>query len=292
MVRPQSKAGYRDAKRNLTKLKHLNSFNQKIREILITALKNEDNNSPKKTITFNASSKELWREYSQNIENEMRTNGVYEHYRDHASKLMDNITRIAGIVEFFEGKNEEISIETLKFSYSLCMRYSKHFLTYLAGEPTVVVNANSLVQFLMKKYDKDNDALEPFEFENCMIRGGRSMNFDLTLIKQYGPNALRNTKDDYAALKNAIELLIRIGHVKKIRSQYDGLIYNFKESLVFSAFSRDKLEEPALKNGNEYTIESLPLFDDLVVYHEKLSEERNLFNNRFLSETTYYAIKV
>ncbi len=291
VVRPESKAGYRDAKKNLGELRHVKLFNQKVGELLIKSLESEVENKPKKIIVFNASSSLLWGEYSQNIENEMRSNGVYEHYRDHASKLMDNITRIAGIVEYYEGK-DEISVETLKFSYSLCMRYSKHFLNYLAGEPAVVVNANKLADYLLKQCDARDSSdetikasLNSFSFEGVMIKKGRSMEFNHSDIVRSGPNVLRNNKNEHSALNNAIELLRRIGHVKKVNSfSYGTDRYTFNESLVFSSVSEDKLEKPLLKNGNEYTIKSLPLFDDLVVYNSNSSS-----NNRF-GNCCYYRI--
>jgi hypothetical protein len=183
---------------------------------------------------------------------------------------MDNITRVAGIIEFYEGK-EEISIETLKFSYSLCMRYSKHFLTYLAGEPTVVVNANTLARFLLEKCDKENSTpakdFKPFEYKNIQIREGKTVEFNQTDIVARGPYSLRNSKNDHAVFKNALELLIRMGYVGKMTERnYDQ--YKFSESLIFSTRGEDihQLEVPMLKNGNEYTIESLPLFDDLMPY--------------------------
>lgn len=296
VVRPPSKAGYRDAQRNLTELKHLSNFNKRIGEILTTSLKNEDNNSPKITIKFNASSASLWREYSQAIENEMRINGVYEHYRDHASKLMDNITRVAGIVEFYEGKNNEITVETLNFSYGLCMRYSKHFLKYLAGEPAVVINANLLAQCLLKKCDKPNtnqmDVVDitPFSYNGIQIRNGNSTEFTRSYVLQFGSNVLRNSKNDYAALTNAMELLRRMGYVEKITNR-SGELYKFCESTIFSSMvgTGHQLEEPMLKNGNEYTIESLPLFDDLIPYHP--IEDSNMMSSNRYSRINYY-IKV
>ena len=290
VVCPASKAGSRDATRNLSELKHLNSFNQRIRELLIKSLDNEDKNSPRETITFNASSEGLWRKISQDIENEMRVDCVYEHYRDHASKLMDNITRVAGIVEFFEGKNKEISIDTLQFAYSLCMRYSKHFLNYLAGKPKVVSDADLLAQFLIKHCDKNPDnkrnTLQPFVYHNRLIRKGRLTEFNHTLIKQYGPNVLRNSENDHAAMKNAIELLRRLGFVEKTASRDNDSTYVFNESLVLSTYAGSKLEEPMLKNGNEYTIDSLPLFDDLVAYQDSEFKDTNRWTK------VSYAIKV
>ncbi len=291
VVRPPSRAGYRDAKRNLTELKYLDSFNKKIGEILTNSLNNEERNSPKQIMKFNASSSCLWKEYSQTIEDEMRMDGVYEHYRDHASKLMDNISRIAGIIEFYEGKNSEISVETLKFSYGLCMRYSKHFLKYLAGDPVVVINANLLAKFLLQRSDREvanSDKLMPFYYNGIMVRRGKSIDFDITLIIQYGPNVLRSKKNDSAALKNAIELLRRLGYVKILSIRNQSVQYTFNESLVFSPLNGNILDEPILKNGNEYTIDSLPLFDDLVPCDDI---NPNTISTDFRYGSTSYKIK-
>jgi hypothetical protein len=191
---------------------------------------------------------------------------------------MDNISRVAGLIEHYEGKNETISTETLIFSYSLCMRYSKHFLEYLAGKPKVVIDADNLADHLLKLCDKDsqnNNMHQPVKFinQNITIRPGRRTSFTQTNIVQLGPNPLRDNTNDFATFKNAIELLRRMGFVE-IDTRSATVSYKFCESLVFSVpgtlggYERS-IKVPSLKNGDEYTLESLPLFGNLIVYHPK-----------------------
>ena len=93
---------------------------------------------------------------------------------------------------------------------------------------------------------------------------------------QYGASVLRNSKNDHAALKNAIELLRRMGYVEHNKYIVGDIHYSFSESLILSAGFGNQLPQPDLENGNEYTIESLPLFDDLIPYQE--SNNRDVFS--------------
>ncbi len=316
VVKAPTKAGSRDVNFPLTELKSLNKFNDRTRELINQSFDNEDNPDIKRTeITFNASSAQIWREYNQRIEDEMLEDGVYDYYRDHASKLMDNISRVAGVIQYFENGNTEITKETLKFSYDICMRYSKHFLTYLAGEPRAITLANMLAEDLIKIAIKERQEYISNYYKNEEERKRHSQNhiptrensspkkhievecnikkcrlpyfcyFNKSDITRSGKSKLREDNNFNIALK----ILTKMNFVKKI----DDTEYFFCEFIEMindrdinqprkENKNRDdqkdyhliiqeniqyheviKTPDRSLKNGAEYTLNALPLYEQM-----------------------------
>ncbi|BBI60532.1 hypothetical protein HSBAA_18380 [Vreelandella sulfidaeris] len=74
-------------------------FNERVTSLLSEAFAILDSDSQQRRILeFTASAKMRWQEMQQSIEQDMAEHGKYYHARDHASKLMDNVTRIAAIL--------------------------------------------------------------------------------------------------------------------------------------------------------------------------------------------------
>ncbi|MCY1305886.1 hypothetical protein D9M70_557140 [compost metagenome] len=79
---------------------------------------------------------------------------------------------------------------------------------------------------------------------------GAQATFTLTEVKQRGPSSLRGRANS-ERLEAAIELLTKLGHIKK-----EGSRYRFQESILL------KEGEPELRNGENITIKTLPLFSE------------------------------
>ncbi|RQW72529.1 DUF3987 domain-containing protein [Halomonas sp. YLB-10] len=126
-------------------------FQDRLRELLLESLEllesreSRDNQCPRRVLTFTANAKSLWRKMYRHIEQEMLPDQIYYHAEGHASKLMDNITRVAGIVHAFEGDSGSIDTDILTYAYRLVRHYSRHYLDHVAGEPEIVTLGNRLV---------------------------------------------------------------------------------------------------------------------------------------------------
>ncbi|WP_178863479.1 YfjI family protein [Thiomicrorhabdus cannonii] len=274
VVKPPAKAGYRNYK-NLSDLPHLDAFNVRAQSLMRDSWRCEQRRAERKEIRFSATAAEFWRQCGQKIEAEMRENGVYEYYKDHGSKLLDNISRVAAVIQYFEGKSSDIEKDTLSFAYNICMRYSKHFLTHLAGDPEVVKGANLLVYHLIKlaisaETDKRKNYLRSpiyFDFNGKSYTSGYSCKFDKTDIKRDGPNQLRES----AIFYRVIDFLKKLGHVEIDNSHGSYIRYIFSQVVPLegnpyaTVRHESYVHTPELKNGHEYTVKSLPLFDDFII---------------------------
>lgn len=198
----------------------------------------------------------------------MREYGYYHYLKDHASKLLENTSRLAAIVHTFERTSEsdtEIDDLTLRFCWSFTRLCSKHFIENLASEPQLVTDTNLLAQYLLKTAYREMDNtgshgdrqlyhsdshFPPRERPPANFKTGSTTKFTLTQVKQSGPSSLRGRASD-ARLKASIELLIKLGHIRK-----EGSCYTFQEKILL------KHVEPALKNGTTLTVRELPLFTE------------------------------
>lgn len=292
VVRPPHLAGKRNAQIPLENLESIEAFNQRTLECLKADIEHQNKGKTQEVrdekiiLTFTAKAKQAWHCYAQAIEDAQQTGEVYEFYRDHASKLMDNITRIAGLVHYFhhfnEPENTAIDQDTLDYAYQLGMRYSKHFLMYIAGEPALIKQAKALILYLFQppstsekipdswnaqvsdRYNQYKD----WNIPGCQIiagahyRRGRVVKFTAREIRQYGPPLIR----DPQKLFRVVGLLKQMGFIKD-QAQGRKTHWEFHEASVFNAtpFKEcDALDKIRFKNGHEYTIDLLPKFEEWV----------------------------
>lgn len=248
VAKPREMAGERNHDNTLN-LQRKKEFNFRALE----RLKNIDTDT-RQTLIFSEPAKEYWHEKSSQIESEMKENGVYYYLKDHASKLLENISRLAAILHTFERSSEnniEIDKFTLEFCWSFATTCSRHFIEHLANEPQIVIDTSLLAQFLLKLTYKEADShqRETKRFTpRSDLTKGESIRFTLSYLKQRGPSQLRGRANS-ERLDAAIDLLIKMGHIQKNSNRYI-----FQESILL------KDSEPTLKNGEILTIKELPLF--------------------------------
>lgn len=267
VAKPREMAGERNHDSTLN-LQRKKAFNSRILE----RLKNKDTDT-RQILIFSEPAKEYWYEKSSQIENEMKENGVYYYLKDHASKLLENASRLSAILHTFERsseKNIEIDKLTLKFCWNFATTCSRHFIENLANEPQIVTDASLLANYLLKKADTSQERTKYLTPRSDLIVGGKT-DFSLSDIKQYGPSQLRGRANS-ERLDAAIGLLTKMGHIEKKTNRY-----NFRESILL------KEGAPTLKNGDILTIKELPLFRE--------QEYFSLEDAKHYSERVGYYIK-
>lgn len=253
VVYARSMAGERQNK-TMNRLKSIEEFNLHVDSLIKKYQSKNTGESADQILSFSSTAKDLWETLSNGIEYNMKDGGVFYFYRDHASKLMENISRIAASLHCFERESEsdtEIDKFTLHFSYDLALKCSHDFMYHLASEPQIVKDTNKLVDFLIRAAQKE--CTTGSMGGSIHSTRGLHKSFKLTDIKQYGPGALRGRSGD-SRLKDCIRLLEKLGHVER-----EGGAYYFQETVI-------GVNEPEIKNGYNITITSLPLFDDQELY--------------------------
>lgn len=103
--------------------KYLNWFHNRIRELIEETI-NKSENENRKCLGFTPEAQELWIETANRIEIQLREGGMLEDFKDYASKMADNIARIAAILHYFEGYIGDISVQSLLAAIDICVWFA------------------------------------------------------------------------------------------------------------------------------------------------------------------------
>ncbi|NWC91058.1 MULTISPECIES: YfjI family protein [unclassified Pseudomonas] len=142
------------------------------------------NKQRREVISFSLEAAQRWVQLGNEIETQIGQIGRFKSASDHASKLADNIARLAALFHCFEKFEGDISVSTLNIAISIGKWYSNEFLKLFDVEGQKENDVNELVDWLVSKCGMH----EPFIRKN--------------IVRQYGPSRLREKKrlDDALAL--------------------------------------------------------------------------------------------
>ena len=167
-------------------------FSERVGEILKSSVEFlADSNKSKLVVRFSQAAIHRWVSIFNGVESQIRPEGRYFGMGDHASKLADNIARVAALFHFFEKKDGEIAVETLEAAIEVCFWYSDEFLRMFTPQPQEEADAQKLDAWLQK----ERESGVRFVAKNS--------------IRQRGPNPVRDVK----RLDSAIEVLVAQGKV-------------------------------------------------------------------------------
>lgn len=100
-------------------------------------------------IKFSEEAERYWIDLYNQIESELRVGGRYEHARDHASKLAENVARIAALLSYFEQKGSyDITLGILMDAEKIALYFSDHFLRCFNSPPEYIRDIIALQDYL------------------------------------------------------------------------------------------------------------------------------------------------
>lgn len=175
-------------------------FNERIKELLLNQVENGfvENPSSEIVLNFTREAEHEWILIANQIENAIQPGGYFFQASDYASKIAENIARIAGVFHVFSGDmGTEISLKTLQSAASLAQWYAAEFIR-LFSPPTPL-------QELL------NDAIVVEQWLIEFVQKKGMFWLDKTILQQYGPNPLRKKLN---RLNLALNYLI---HAQRLR---------------------------------------------------------------------------
>jgi len=170
---PNTTCGTRKVTGEVQSKDNLKLFETKIIQLLEQQA-STTNDSERNVISFSNEAKVIWIDIANDIELHMLPGGRYFNAKDHASKLADNIARVAALLQYFEEpKSKLIETDSLWAAVNICSFFSNEFLKVFNAPPQYVYDAHILQRWL--EQNKTNG-----------IRYIRRNN-----IMQYGPRKVR-----------------------------------------------------------------------------------------------------
>ena len=151
---PESTQGTRLSTRQANSWEHLEAFDRRLREILSKArMARVVGDFEREEIRFSEEAAAAWFKVSDRIEEEILPGGRFERASDHASKLGENIARVAALLHYFEGDGDAISIETFNVAADICAECSDDFLKLFVPPPEEITDAIELNKLINRTRD-------------------------------------------------------------------------------------------------------------------------------------------
>lgn len=174
--------------------KHLEWFHARVLDRLNQSFKRREENTARTCLTISPEAATKWNVEYNRIESMCGQAGILREYRDYASKQLEHVTRIAGVLEAFVTGNLVVSEHTMHTAIQLANYYLDSFIHLMADDalPEEIEDMVMLENWLQANHWRFNFSLIP---KNHLLK--------------YGPNRLRNRK----RLNRALDILCIKGKV-------------------------------------------------------------------------------
>ena len=141
ICRPESLAGQRFDDGADQSTHFLNAFKRRGRELMLHSYRVMCGEEQPREIRFMPEAERLWFEIHNDIESRQQPGGQFEGMRDHASKMMDIISRIAACLHLFEGYKVGVSEQTLYFAKEICLHSADYCGSQFVRPPESIRDA-------------------------------------------------------------------------------------------------------------------------------------------------------
>ncbi|MCV3780621.1 YfjI family protein [Pseudomonas aeruginosa] len=191
---PSSTQGTRFITEKTMNMEIMRKYNARVSQLLDQIMNRlHDETAPKIIINLSTDAESRWVSTYNKIEAGLQDGGEYERSKDHASKLSENVARVAAILHYFEGGDGTISLQELKSAEKIVLECSKTFREEFTFMPKIVNDAEILYNWLQLKCS-----------DRKVFRW-----IEKNTILQKGPTRLRSV----SKLNQALDCLVATGRV-------------------------------------------------------------------------------
>lgn len=146
-------------------------YNERVHSLLEKCMSRLRNTAEEKQIiSFSTTATAHWTESYNKIESELQEGGAYERSKDHASKLSENIARVAALLHYFEYGEGVITLQELKSAEKIVLECSKTFRNEFTFMPNIISNAEILYTWIQSNCK--NSPLFNWVDKNEILRKG------------------------------------------------------------------------------------------------------------------------
>lgn len=182
-------------------------------------------------LVFSLAAKERWIRFRNNVEADLSPGGYLSDVSDAASKIANNLARVAALFHFLEGKTGEISEETIVQAIAVCSWYLEEFRRLFSNNMQMpVVQSDAL-------------ALEQSIATYFYNRPGL-VKMKKSALSQYAPSHLRGANNKYrleAAIAHlSIQGIITI--VTELKTHY--IMYYANQANPQATYQQPMYQQP------------------------------------------------
>ncbi|HDW0153203.1 TPA: DUF3987 domain-containing protein, partial [Enterobacter asburiae] len=177
LCQPDSTQGYRKITSPVTSTEHLPVFHQRLMEIITENMIRHDENK-RECLFFCPEAEQRMIEFYNKVESEMGMLGFLSDFKDYASKVTENMARVAALLHYFEGSGGDISLIAVEAAIQIISWYVDEYVRLFSKqqESTLVGSEAHDLYCWIKEYCVRNTI--PYLRKNTIL--------------QYGPNRFRN----------------------------------------------------------------------------------------------------
>ncbi|UCQ53887.1 DUF3987 domain-containing protein [Edwardsiella tarda] len=167
--RPFSTQGYRQITNPVVSSEHLPLFHERLMEIVNESITNKDERI---CLHFSPDAGQKWIAFYNEVETEMRLIGFLSDFKDYASKVAENMARIAALLHYFNGDEGDISLTAVDAAIEISSWYVNEYIKLFSKPQEVnIVNADAdELYWWIKEYCNRN--FIPYMRKNTILQNG------------------------------------------------------------------------------------------------------------------------
>jgi len=166
----------------------LEAFHARTAELLEESVAAIKERRPRKVVTYTPEAAQVWYDRARAIESDLQPGRFFHDIPGFASKIAENVSRVAALLQYFCNGTTEIDVDTLQAARDICQ--------FFVDE----------MKEISTPYDPmENAAMYGQLLEEYLIRYQRTTRrteVDINNLKQYGPNRIRNKEKMWMAINN------------------------------------------------------------------------------------------
>ena len=174
---------------------YLQAFHARVTEVLAQSIAVGMGQRERKVLKFNPEAKAAWLDFAAWVESQLSPSAQFASVKGFASKLANNMARLAALLHYLESDDEEIGLTTTIAAIELCHFYADEYLRLFGvkSEQSIAFEFGcELENWLWLQYKKTN-----------------MTQFSISELYKIGPNKIR--KRD--AMNVAIDVLAAAGKI-------------------------------------------------------------------------------
>ncbi|ELE9685642.1 DUF3987 domain-containing protein [Enterobacter kobei] len=186
---PTSTQGTRLIESPVISREHLPVFHRRLMDIATESLTH--NGQGREGLLFSSDAEKLWIEFHNRTESRTGSNGDLASVRDYASKVAENVARVAALLHHFCGFKNNISTEVVKAAIDIINWYGNQYIDLFVHPDE------------SQSFEKDLENLFAWIQDECLRSA--DYKFRKNRILQSGPNRLRNKERTNELLYTLVE---------------------------------------------------------------------------------------